>query len=110
MLENLLATVFGTKHAREVKKMQPLVAVINDLDLAARWGEVNNRPIYLGEFGAYSKADMDSRVLWTAFVARQIEERGMSWAYWEFCAGFGVYDKSKRVWNEPILKALIPQE
>ena len=85
-------------------------AVINDLDLAARWGEVNNRPIYLGEFGAYSKADMDSRGLWTAFVARQVEERGMSWAYWEFCAGFGVYDKSKRVWNEPILKALIPQE
>ena len=85
-------------------------AVTNDLDRAARWGEAHDRPLYLGEFGAYSQADMDSRALWTAFVARQAEERGMSWAYWEFCAGFGVYDKSQKVWNEPLLEALIPPE
>jgi endoglucanase len=84
-------------------------AVTNDLDRAARWAEGNERPLYLGEFGAYSKADMDSRALWTAFVARQAEERGMSWAYWEFCAGFGVYDKSIKLWNKPILDALVPQ-
>jgi endoglucanase len=83
-------------------------AVARDLDQAARWAEANNRPIYVGEFGAYSKADMESRALWTGYVARQAEERGMSWAYWEFCAGFGVYDRSKREWNEQILEALIP--
>ena len=32
----------------------------------------------------------------------------MSWAYWEFCAGFGVYDKARNRWNGPILDALIP--
>jgi endoglucanase len=85
-------------------------AVISDLDLVAAWAEANNRPIYLGEFGAYSKADMDSRALWTAFVARQAEEREMSWAYWEFCAGFGVFDKSTGTWNEQLLSALIPSE
>jgi len=85
-------------------------AVIKDLDQAAAWAEANNRPVYLGEFGAYSKADMDSRASWTAFVARQAEERGMSWAYWEFCAGFGVFDKSRGAWNEQILDALIPSE
>lgn len=85
-------------------------AIIHDVDLAARWAEAHNRPIYLGEFGAYSKADMNSRALWTRFVARQAEERDMSWAYWAFCAGFGVYDRSKKAWNEPILEALIPQE
>ncbi len=85
-------------------------AVMRDLDQAASWGKAHERPIYLGEFGAYSKADMESRARWTAFVARQAEERGMSWAYWEFCAGFGVFDRSRGAWNEPLLRALIPQQ
>lgn len=83
-------------------------AIERDLDAAAAWAVENGRPLYMGEFGAYSRADIESRVLWTAFVAREAEERGMSWAYWEFCAGFGVYDPSGGVWNEPILEALIP--
>jgi endoglucanase len=51
---------------------------------------------------------VDSRALWTDFVARQAEARGMSWAYWEFCSGFGVYDKVRNKWNGQILDALIP--
>jgi endoglucanase len=82
--------------------------VADDLDQAAIWGQRNRRPLYLGEFGAYSKADMDSRARWAAFVARQAEARGMSWAYWEFCSGFGVYDKDRGVWRAPLLAALIP--
>jgi endoglucanase len=85
-------------------------AVVDDLDRAAAWAEANGRPMYLGEFGAYSKADIESRALWTGFVARQAEARGISWAYWEFCAGFGVYDRSRNEWNTPILDALIPRE
>jgi endoglucanase len=81
-----------------------------DLDRAARWGEENDRPLYMGEFGAYSKADMQSRALWTAYVARQAEERGMSWAYWEFCSGFGAYDPAMGMWREELLEALIPAE
>ena len=82
--------------------------LIADLDMALEWSKKNNRPLYLGEFGAYSKADMLSRVRWTEFIARESEKRGFSWAYWEFCAGFGVYDRAASGWNEPILKALIP--
>ena len=32
MLDNLLAKVFGTKHEREVKRISPMVAAINDLE------------------------------------------------------------------------------
>jgi endoglucanase len=85
-------------------------AVLEDLDTAASWAQKRNRPVYLGEFGAYSKADIDSRARWTRFVAREAEERDMSWAYWEFGAGFGVYDRGRREWNEPLLDALMPQE
>lgn len=83
-------------------------AIEADFDLAAAWAKREGRPLYLGEFGAYSTADMDSRARWTGFVARQAEARGMSWAYWEFGAGFGVYDRSRGDWHKPLLEALIP--
>ena len=78
------------------------------LDQALKWSSQNSRPIYLGEFGAYNKADIDSRERWTAYVARAAEQRGFSWAYWEFGAGFGVYDREAGAWNDPIRRALLP--
>lgn len=80
-----------------------------DLDFAVRWALAQARPLFLGEFGAYSRADVESRVRWTAFVAREAEKRGIPWAYWEFCAGFGVYDVAKGVWRMELLRALIPE-
>ena len=79
-----------------------------DFKIVARWAADNPRPIFLGEFGAYSKADMNSRARWTAFVAREAEKQGFSWGYWEFCSGFGAYSLEDSQWNEPLLKALIP--
>ena len=83
-------------------------AIEQDLDLAARWARKNGRPLFLGEFGAYRKAELASRAAWTAYVERQAEQRGISWAYWEFCAGFGAYDRSRGAWNQELLRALIP--
>lgn len=83
-------------------------AINNDFDKAVRWSKQNNRPIYLGEFGAYSKADMDSRARWTEYIARQAEADGFSWAYWEFCSGFGIYDPQAKTFRDPLVKALIP--
>lgn len=80
-----------------------------DFTVAAGWGKRNNRPIFLGEFGAYSKADMASRVLWTDAAARTAEELGISWSYWEFCSGFGVYDPVANQWRDALLNALIPK-
>jgi endoglucanase len=62
----------------------------------------------MGEFGAYGKADMQSRVSWTTFMREEAEKRGISWSYWEFGAGFGVYDRGAGAWNEELLWALIP--
>lgn len=76
-------------------------------DDAATWSEQQGRPIFLGEFGAYEKADMESRVRWTAAVVREAESRGFSWAYWEFAAGFGVYDRQHGTWREPLRNALL---
>ncbi len=79
----------------------------NKLKVAADWSKENNRPIFLGEFGAYDKGDMDSRVRYTSFVARTSEKLGFSWAYWQFDSNFIVYNVEKEAWVEPILKALV---
>jgi endoglucanase len=84
-------------------------AVDFDLERAARWAATSNRPLYLGEFGAYSKADMASRARWTSYVARKAEEMNMSWAYWEFASGFGAYDAANQRWRPELLGALIPE-
>jgi endoglucanase len=77
------------------------------LKVAADWSKANDRPIFLGEFGAYDKADMESRARYTAFVARTAEKFNFSWAYWQFDSDFIVYDINKESWVDPILKALM---
>jgi endoglucanase len=86
------------------------LAVTQAFDKAAAWAGIHQRPIYLGEFGAYSKGDMASRARWTACVARAAESHGFSWTYWEFCSSFGVYDPQAQAWRMPLLEALLPQD
>jgi endoglucanase len=80
-------------------------AVRDDLNTVAEWAVRHNITVCMGEFGVYSRAVMDDRVAWTAFVTREAERRGFSWAYWEFDAGFGAHTDGQ--WNE-LHEALIP--
>lgn len=82
--------------------------VRTDLDAAADWAKSHNRPIYLGEFGSYEKADLESRARWTTFVRHEARSRGFSCAYWEFGSGFGVFDPNRNEWKKPLLNALLP--
>jgi endoglucanase len=84
-------------------------AITDSFSKAAAWGAAHKRPMYLGEFGAYSKSPMEGRARWTAFVARTAESHGMPWTYWEFCSGFGAYDPVAHTWREPLLEALLPK-
>lgn len=84
-----------------------LAALAKDFGTAAAWGKANQRPLYVGEFGAYEKADMTSRALWTRAVRDEVEKHGMSWAYWEFGSGFGAYDRAAKAWRKPLVDALV---
>ncbi len=64
-------------------------------------------PLHIGEFGAYSKADIASRVRWTTYLSRWFETQGFSWAYWEFSAGFGIYNPSTKKILTPLANALL---
>jgi endoglucanase len=62
------------------------------LDLAAREAKRLNYPVFVGEFGSYSKAPEESRVAYSRFMRDAMEARGLPWFYWELASGFGVYD------------------
>ena len=84
-------------------------AVEDDFTKAVEWGEKNKRPLFLGEFGVYKKADQESAVRWLAFVREQMEKGGMSWSMWDMMgSGMGIYDENKREWIQPRKDALLP--
>jgi len=83
--------------------------ITNDLDKAVEWASGRNVSLFMGEFGAYYKADYNSRIEWTRFLAREAEKRDISWAYWEFGAGFGIYSIENDEWDSGLLNSLIPQ-
>ena len=60
----------------------------------------------MGEFGAFEKGDMASRVRWTKFTREESERLGISWGYWEFNGGFGIWNAKTKVWRADLRKAL----
>jgi endoglucanase len=82
-------------------------AIAKRLEKVAAWAKAHDRPVFLGEFGAYREAELESRARWTRFVAREAERLGFSWAYWEFCAGFGAYDPKAEAWRDALKSALV---
>lgn len=79
------------------------------LDVAKSWSAATRYPVFVGEFGAYSKADSASRVDFDRTMRQAMESRGMSWAYWEFASGFGVYDPTTRTFHQGLLDSLLGQ-
>jgi endoglucanase len=77
------------------------------LDVAKRWAAERRYPVYVGEFGAYSRADSASRITFNRTMRDAIEARGMTWAYWEFASGFGVYDPVTLTFRRGLLDALL---
>jgi endoglucanase len=97
---NVSGVTWGTDAQRE--------RVAKDFARVQEWSQAQRRPILLGEFGAYDKGGLESRVRYTACVARTAESLGWAWAYWQFDGDFIVFDMAKDDWVRPIWKALIP--
>ncbi|MDT8999517.1 glycoside hydrolase family 5 protein [Paucibacter sp. APW11] len=77
------------------------------LAAAQAWAAARGLPVYLGEFGAIGLADEASRVAFTRAMRDAAEARGMSWAYWEMAADFGVYDPKAKAFRARLLDALM---
>ena len=96
----------GVKWGTEADKAK----IRADFDQVVAWSKANNRPILLGEFGAYDKSGtpLAMRVDWTSTIRGEAERHSFGWAYWQFDGDFIVWDMKHQRWVEPIRKALLP--
>ncbi len=70
---------------------------VSRMEKVNAWAKEHNSPIHLGEFGAFEKADRDSRVRFYEDVRKTAEGLGWGWAIWDWKAGFKYWDGDKAV-------------
>jgi endoglucanase len=58
------------------------------LQAARTWSEYYGRPVHVGEFGCYEKADDQSRVNFYREIRAVMDQQGLGWAMWDWKAGF----------------------
>ena len=73
-------------------------AFIGKLQLAKQWSDYYGRPVHVGEFGCFTKADPESRARFYESFRRACDENHLGWAIWDWSAGFRYWDKTK---NQP---------
>ncbi|MFT6735618.1 MAG: endoglucanase [Polaribacter sp.] len=86
-------------------------SLIKLFDKVTHWNRQPNRgfEIFIGEFGVYSRySNPIHQKAWIAFIPREAEKHNISWAYWEYSAGFGVYNPKEAQWRPQLIEALIP--
>lgn len=61
----------------------------------ADWAKTKakGKEIYIGEFGAFNKADPESRQVWTAAVLAACQRHHFSWAVWDYKGSFAIRDR-----------------
>ena len=57
------------------------------------WSDYYGRPVHLGEFGAYIKADQPSRANFYAAFRRALDQEKLGWAIWDWNSNFRYWDK-----------------
>ncbi|HAO78805.1 MAG TPA: hypothetical protein DCQ92_07485 [Verrucomicrobia subdivision 3 bacterium] len=57
------------------------------------WSDFYGRPVHLGEFGAYIKADAVSRANFYAAFRQTAEKENLGWCIWDWSANFRYWDK-----------------
>ncbi len=57
------------------------------------WSDYYGRPIHIGEFGAFTKADPQSRANFYSAFRHTAEDLQIGWCIWDWSAGFRYWDK-----------------
>ncbi|HTB85796.1 MAG TPA: glycoside hydrolase family 5 protein [Candidatus Sulfotelmatobacter sp.] len=57
------------------------------------WSDFYGRPVHLGEFGAFTKADETSRANFYSAMRRTAEQEKIGWCIWDWSAGFRYWDQ-----------------
>ena len=75
------------------------LAFEDKLKYTRAWSDYYGRPVHIGEFGCFTKADAASRARFYAAFRRAAGKEKLGWAIWDWSAGFRYWDKQQ---NEPM--------
>jgi endoglucanase len=75
---------------------------------AKAWSEEFGRPVHFGEFGAYTKADQESRAHFYGAFRQALDEVGIGWAIWDWKSGFNYWDAKSQQPLPGMREALFP--
>jgi endoglucanase len=68
------------------------VAFAEKLKYVRAWSDFYGRPVHIGEFGAFRKADAQSRANFYTAFRRTAENLQLGWCIWDWSAGFRYWD------------------
>ncbi len=80
-------------------------AIDTEFSKVSAWSKTTGIPIYVGEFGADSSRDMQSRAAYVGYVAEVAEKYGFGWAHWSFIYTFAAWNGNVG-WSPEIIDAL----
>jgi endoglucanase len=63
-------------------------------------------PVLMGEYGTVDNIPMVQRAAWTADIRRAFQSIDMPTCYFNYAAGFSLYDTAREQWKMPLLNAL----
>ena len=69
------------------------LAFAGKLKYCREWSDYYGRPVHIGEFGCYTKADPVSRANFYSAFRRAAEAQHLGWCIWDWSAGFRYWDK-----------------
>lgn len=75
-------------------------AFIGRLKYVQEWSDYYGRPVNLGEFGAYTKADQASRTHFYAAFREACDRDHLGWCIWDWNSGFRYWDEKTQ---QPLL-------
>ena len=58
------------------------------LQAVRAWADYYGRPVHVGEFGCYDKADPQSRLNFHRAIRTLMDQQGLGWTLWDWKAGF----------------------
>jgi endoglucanase len=77
-----------------------------DMERIAAFRNRIQAPVLMGEFGTVVTIPMAQRVAWTTDMRRAFDSINMPSCFFNYAAGFNVYDLQSEQWKAPLLGAL----
>jgi endoglucanase len=86
---------------------EQLARIDKPLATAIAWSKKEQRPIWVGEWGSFDKAPIESRLAYTKAMVSALKRYELTWAYWELASSFGIWNPKENRWRDDLKAALL---